>query len=71
MVPLLPPVGQTRPVVTTYSSQADGLKSDLTKTSRYDISTESSSLNQDGMAYFAAEMKTVFNSAFISHLLVC
>lgn len=50
VVPLFPELGrqpyEARTVVTTYLSQADGLKSDLTETSRYDIAPESSSLKQ-------------------------
>lgn len=52
----------------SYLAQTDGLKSDLAKTARYDISPESSNLKQDGVAYFTAQMNAVSNSAFISHL---
>lgn len=55
---------EARTVVTTYASPVDGLKSDLTKTSRDDIPPESSSRKQPGVAYFAAQMKALSDRSF-------
>lgn len=58
---------ETRTVVTTYLFQVDGLKSDLTKTSRYDIPPESSSLKEWNDLLCSTD-ESCFQFRFISHL---